>query len=189
MLRLRLVLALAAASLAGDAHADGRDHHEVVPPPLLPGWVVMPVEFSDAVVKLRDRGHIYRMSAGVAPGLQLGHFSLHVPLDYYYRNPGGDFGFGLRGTVVPLTLVGGMVPLGVFAQGSYLAHYQALHVELGPMIGIGTLLHAALAFGTATDRKQLSVGMRLGFNILAAGDPVAAITHFSPEAPLPELGD
>ena len=79
-------LALAAACVTGSAHADGRDHHELVPPPLLPRSVVMPVEYSDAVVWLEERkGPVYRMSAGLAPGLLLGRLALHAPLEYYYR--------------------------------------------------------------------------------------------------------
>jgi hypothetical protein len=182
--------ALAAACLAGSAYADGRDHHEVVPPPLLPRSVVMPVEYSDAVVWIKERkGPVYRMSGGVAPGLLLGRFSLHVPLEYYYRNPGGDVGLGLRGTYSVCTPVGGLLPLGVIAQGSYLFHYHALHWEAGPMIGLGTLLQAAVAYGSDTDRKLHSIAIRIGYNVFAGGDPVAAITHFSPEAPLPDLGD
>jgi hypothetical protein len=121
------------------------------------------------------------------PGAVFQRFSLHLPIEVHYRNPGADVALGGRATFIFWRAFGGFVPLRLLAQGAYLVRGQGAAVGGGAMVGLGALLHLAALYDYDTDRNVHSLGIRIGFDLLSVPDPVAAITHFVPQAPPPEL--
>jgi hypothetical protein len=176
----------ALGALASSARADGTDYHEEVEPPRVPHWLTVPIEIGDAVTLAGEkRGALYRWSGGVQPGMAFERFSFHAPVELHYRNPGVDVAVGVRATWAFWHAVGGFVPVRLVAQASYFLREPGIALNVGPMVGLGTLVHLTPLYGFDFDRKVHSLGIRIGFNAVGFVDPVAAIAHFVPQAPPP----
>jgi hypothetical protein len=172
---------------AAPARADGRDFRESVEPPLIPRWLSLPLESGHAAAWVEGRpGPVFRWAASLAPGVYLfdSRLGLQLPVQYHYRNPGHDLGLGLRATFLVHAFAGGFVPLRLAAESAYLVRGQGFSLAGGFMVGLGSLVHVLALGGKDTDRDVPFVGLRVGLDLLALGDPVAAITRHVPQADL-----
>lgn len=177
-----LVASLASLLLPRLAAADGQDYHEHVEEPVLPSWFTAPFEYGHAAAWAEGRtGPVYRFTAAVLPGVALDRFSLHLALQALYRNPGWDVGTGGRVTYRVTSLAGGFLPLRVLAEASYLPVSQGAYVAAGGMVGIGGLLQLSALYGHDTDLETNFLGVRLGVDLAALGDPIAAVTRYVPQ--------
>jgi hypothetical protein len=186
------LLASALVALAAPADADGRAFRESVEPPAIPRWLVLPLESGHTAAWVEDRpGPVFRWTASLLPGVLLfdSRLGLNVPVQYHYRNPGHDLGLGLRATFLVHAFGGGFVPLRVAGEAAYLVRSQGFSVAGGLMLGLGSLVHVLALAGRDTDRDVPFLGLRVGLDLLALGDPVAAVTRHVPQAdaaePLP----
>lgn len=149
--------------------------------PALPEWMTLPFEFGHAAAWVPERtGPVYRTTASLLPGAFLGPLTLHVPLQVHYRNPGWDMAFGARATLLVAPLAGGFVPVRAMLEATYLALGGGGYLDGGLMFGLGSLAQLVLVAGRDTERDVWFLGLRLGVDVLALWDPVAAIVRFVP---------
>jgi hypothetical protein len=182
-----LLLSSLLATCVTPAWADGRDYRESVEPPSIPPWLSLPLESGHAAAWAKDRpGPVFRWTASLLPGVYLfnARLGLNVPLQYHYRNPGHDVGLGLRATFLLHSFAGGFVPLRAVAESTYLVSGGGFSLAGGLSLGVGSLVHALVLGGKDTDRDVPFVSLRLGVDLLALGDPVAALTRHVPQADL-----
>ncbi len=168
------------------ALADGQEYHEAVPVPYVPPNLTVPFEYGHAAAWVEDRtGPVYRMTLGVLPGYLFGRLSVHAALQLHYRNPDWDGGFGGRVTFLVAPLFGGLVPLRLLAETTYLPVGRGVFAAGGVAFGLGNLIGLSLLAGDDSDRRAKFVGVRLAFELSALGDPVGAITRFVPSQSAP----
>jgi hypothetical protein len=180
-------LAGALAMLPAPAWADGRDYRESVEPPSIPAWLSLPFESGHAAAWVEDRpGPVFRWTASLLPGVFLfdSRLGLNLPVQYHYRNPGHDLGLGLRATFLLHAFAGGFVPLRAVGESTYLVWGRGFSLAGGLSLGVGSLVHALVLGGTDTDRDVPFVSLRLGVDLLALGDPIAALTRHVPQKDL-----
>lgn len=174
--------ALCVLLFASGARADGQDYHERVEAPVTPPWLVLPFEYGDAAAWAKGRtGPVYRFSAALLPGVVVDRFSLHFSLQALYRNPGWDVATGGRASYLLGTLSGGFLPVRVLAEGSYLPVAGGASFAGGGAVGLGSLLQVAALYGYDTDLETHFVSVRLGIDLVALGDPIAAVTRHVPQ--------
>jgi hypothetical protein len=183
--RVMLGAVCAAALLTRPAHADGLDSHESVAPPRSTPWT-LPLELGNAAAWTRARrGPVYQFRAGILPGwVPCECFTLHAVGQVVYRNPGWDMGIGGR-PVFKLFSLNAFAPVSVLAEASWLPLTKGGYVTAGLMVGLGRLLYVAGLGGYETDRRTYFVGLRLGTDLLAWGDPVSAVTRDVPQTGAP----
>jgi hypothetical protein len=182
-----LLLASVLVLLAARARADGRDYRESVEPPSIPAWLSLPFESGHAAAWVEGRpGPVFRWTASLLPGVFLfdSRLGLNLPVQYHYRNPGHDLGLGLRATFLLHAFAGGFVPLRAVGESTYLVWGRGFSLAGGLSLGVGSLVQTLVLGGKDTDRDVPFVSLRLGVDLLALGDPIAALTRHVPQKDL-----
>lgn len=165
------------------AAAEASEFHESVSVPPRTTWVTAPLEFGhSAAWSQRRSGPLYEFNAAFLPGVFLGEaFSMQASLELHYRNPDWDSGLGVRFGYGFKPVAGGFIPIRVLAGASYLPRSSAERLEGGLSIGLGKLLYVAGLGGYETDRHVGFMSLALGLDVSEISDPVAGITHFTPQ--------
>ncbi|HYP89827.1 MAG TPA: hypothetical protein VEQ59_16780 [Polyangiaceae bacterium] len=180
-------LVLAICGWAAHARADGVDYHESVPPPPVARGFTVPFELGNAAAWTKGRrGPAYQFRVGLLPGLVVrDRLSLHLVLQGVYRNPRWDVGVGVRPVFQLTSILNGVVPISVLGEGSYLPITRGGYAGGGLMLGLGRLMYLAVLGGYEVDRHTTFVGVRIGSDLLAWGDPVGAVIHDVPQTGAP----